>query len=123
MSITAPACASCVLGATSTSLLSFTYHKIETITVNVVPHITIYTSGTSTSRTTNYVSITATQTDYVGGGAIVMRPKLSLKQTSLLGRLEMRRSHIQQHMCNTAALQGQQYLAMYSVRLEPKLRD
>ena len=69
MSITAPACASCVLGATSTSLLSFTYHTIETITVEVVPHITVYTAGSSTSRTTNYVSITQTATDIVGGGS------------------------------------------------------
>lgn len=69
MSITAPACASCVLGATSSALLSFTYHKIETITVKVVPHITVYTQGSSTSSTTNYVSITETTTDIVGGGS------------------------------------------------------
>ena len=68
MSITAPACASCVLGATS-SLLSFTYHQIETITVKVVPHITVYTQGSSTSSTTNYVSITETASDFVGGGS------------------------------------------------------
>ena len=68
MSITAGSCASCVLGATSTALLSFTYQTIETITVKVVPHITVYTSGSSTSSTTNYVSITEIETDYVGSG-------------------------------------------------------
>ena len=62
----ASACASCVFGAASTSLLSFTYHAIETITVSVVPHITVYTNG---SRITNYQSITQTQSDIVGSGS------------------------------------------------------
>ena len=61
-----PACASCVLGATSTNLLSFTYKAVETITVTVNTYITEYPGG---SRTTNYESITQTETDYVGGGS------------------------------------------------------
>ena len=69
MSITAAACSSCVLGYASTALLSFTYHQIETITVKVVPHITVYTQGSSSSTTINYVSITETATDIVGGGS------------------------------------------------------
>lgn len=62
----AAACPSCLLGPTSTSLLSFTYHAIETITVSVIPHVTVYTNGT---EKTSFERITETDTDFVGGGA------------------------------------------------------
>ena len=65
MAVTAPACASCIFGAASTSILSFSYHAIETITVSVIPHVTVYTDG---SRSTSFESITQTQTDLVGTG-------------------------------------------------------
>lgn len=59
----AAACPSCVFGATSTSLHSFTYHAVQTITVSVIPHVTVYTNGT---EKTSFESITETNTDYVG---------------------------------------------------------
>lgn len=59
------ACPSCMFGATSTSILSFTYHAIETITVSVIPHVTVYTNGT---EKTSFQSITETNTEIVGSG-------------------------------------------------------
>ena len=66
MSITAAACPSCVLGATSTSLLSLAYHTIETINVTVNTYITAYENG---ARSTSYESITQTLTDVIGSGS------------------------------------------------------
>ncbi|KAK3686634.1 hypothetical protein LTR37_019615 [Vermiconidia calcicola] len=63
MATTPAACASCVFGATSTSLLSFSAHAVETITVSVIPHLTLFANGGST---VNYESITQTGTDFVG---------------------------------------------------------
>ncbi|KAK5175211.1 uncharacterized protein LTR77_000348 [Saxophila tyrrhenica] len=72
MATTPAACPSCVFGATSTSVLSFSYHAVETITVSVIPHVTIYTNGT---EKTSFESITETNTDYVGSGSNTTRPK------------------------------------------------
>ena len=66
MATTPAACASCVLGPAATSLLSFSAHAVETITVSVIPHLTVFTNG---SRTVNYERITETATDFVGSAA------------------------------------------------------
>ncbi|KAK3704185.1 hypothetical protein LTR37_014025 [Vermiconidia calcicola] len=63
MATTPAACASCVFGAAQTNLLSFSAHVVETITVSVIPHLTLFTNGSST---VNYESITQTETDFVG---------------------------------------------------------
>lgn len=63
MAAVTPTCASCVFGATQSSLLSLSYHAVETITVSVQPYITVYANG---SRSTSLESITETQTDFVG---------------------------------------------------------
>lgn len=72
MSISAAPCPTCVFGATSTSVLSFSYHAVETITVSVIPHITVYTNGT---EKTSYQSITETDTVIVGSGTNTSIPK------------------------------------------------
>ena len=54
----APSCASCVFGAVQTAVLSYTSHVIETLLVDVIPHITIYANG---SETTSYERHTRTE--------------------------------------------------------------
>lgn len=66
MSITPAACASCVLGATSTALLSFAYTKIETISVTVNTYIAVFPDG---HRSTSFESVTSIATDVIGGAA------------------------------------------------------
>jgi hypothetical protein len=65
MASSVTACPTCVFGATSTSLLSFTFQAVETITVSVIPHVTVFPNGTDT---TSFERKTLTETDYVGGG-------------------------------------------------------
>ncbi|KAI7217109.1 hypothetical protein KC333_g4429 [Hortaea werneckii] len=55
----APTCASCIFGAVSTSLLSYTAHVIKTIEVDVTPHVFIYLNGTR--ETTSLESNTHTE--------------------------------------------------------------
>lgn len=54
-----PTCASCVFGAVSTSVLSYTAHVIKTIEVDVTPHVFIYLNGTR--ETTSLESNTHTE--------------------------------------------------------------
>ncbi|KAI7269894.1 hypothetical protein KC345_g7521 [Hortaea werneckii] len=54
-----PTCASCVFGAVSTSVLSYTAHIIKTIEVDVTPHVFIYLNGTR--ETTSLESNTHTE--------------------------------------------------------------
>ncbi|KAI7257482.1 hypothetical protein KC343_g1608 [Hortaea werneckii] len=54
-----PTCASCIFGAVSTSVLSYTAHVIKTIEVDVTPHVFIYLNGTS--ETTSLESNTHTE--------------------------------------------------------------
>ncbi|GAB1743883.1 hypothetical protein NU219Hw_g934t1 [Hortaea werneckii] len=54
-----PACASCIFGAVSTSVLSYTAHVIKTIEVDVTPHVFIYLNGTR--ETTSLESNTHTE--------------------------------------------------------------
>lgn len=70
--LAAPACASCVLGATSTSLLSFSYQAIQTIEVRVDTYVAVLPGG---SRSTSYESHTLTGTEYVGSGEGDNKPK------------------------------------------------
>ena len=54
-----PTCASCIFGAVSTSVLSYTAHVIKTIEVDVTPHVFIYLNGTR--ETTSLESNTHTE--------------------------------------------------------------
>lgn len=58
------ACASCVFGAYSSKILSFTSSYISHITVSVTPHIYAYNNG---SRSTSFESNTLTESSIVGG--------------------------------------------------------
>ncbi|KAI6909850.1 hypothetical protein KC318_g3545 [Hortaea werneckii] len=54
-----PTCASCIFGAVSTSVLSYTAHVIKTIEVDVTPHVFTYLNGTR--ETTSLESNTHTE--------------------------------------------------------------
>lgn len=58
------ACASCVFGAYSSKIVSFTSTYIEHITVSVTPHITVYNNG---SQSTSLESSTVKKSALVGG--------------------------------------------------------
>lgn len=66
------ACPSCMFGAVSSTTLSFTAHAIETITVSIIPHVTVWTNGT---EKTSYERITETKTDWVGSGSNTSIPE------------------------------------------------
>lgn len=80
-SLAAPtACASCVFGAYSSKILSFTSSYIEHITVSVTPHITVYTNG---SRSTSFESNTLTESSIVGGIAGTNSSKTYAKKNDI----------------------------------------
>ncbi|KAI6835382.1 hypothetical protein KC340_g5473 [Hortaea werneckii] len=62
-----PTCASCVFGAVSTSVLSYTAHVIKTIEVDVTPHVFIYLNGTR--ETTSLESNTHTEAIIIPTGS------------------------------------------------------
>ena len=70
----AQTCASCVFGAIDSQTLSFTQHVLETITVSVIPHITVFANGSAPS--TSYESITITQeiVSPTGTGTVASTP-------------------------------------------------
>ncbi|KAK3677046.1 hypothetical protein LTR78_003251 [Recurvomyces mirabilis] len=49
MAAAATSCAPCVLGAASSALLSFPYDIIQNVSVEIVPHVTIFSNGSSST--------------------------------------------------------------------------
>jgi len=66
-------CPICIFGALSSSILSLSSHVVQTITVDVIPHVTVFANGSA--PITTYQSITVTQDVVYPTGPAASRPQ------------------------------------------------